>query len=182
MINIPNSSRLRFSLISQDDKALLFELDQDPEVMKYINGGKTTTWEDIEQRLIPRLNAYRNPEKGWGIWAVHTLDEDKFLGWVLVRPLYFFDDSTPTELNNLELGWRFKRETWGKGYGTEAAQAVADIVSQRPEINKISAIAEKANIGSTRIMEKLGMSYIKELIYRDPLGDMTAVYYEKIVK
>lgn len=182
MITVPNSERLSFSLISEQEKELLFELDQDPEVMRYINGGKVTTWEEVENIFVPRLNAYRKPEKGWGLWAAHTLDDNTYLGWVLVRPLHFFDDETPTEYDNLELGWRFKRSAWGKGYGTEAAQAVCDVVSQVEGVNKVNALAEKENLGSIRIMEKLGMKYIKDILYRDPLGDVDVVYYEKAVK
>lgn len=179
MITVNDSTRLRYTLIAEEHKELLFELDQDPDVMKYINGGKTTTREELDTIFIPRLNAYRNPQKGWGLWAVHTKEDNAYLGWVLVRPLHFFDENTATEYNNLELGWRFKKAAWGKGYGTEAAQAVCNAVSQPDEVTKVCALAEKENIGSTRIMEKLGMTFIKNIIYKDPLGDDEVVYYEK---
>lgn len=182
MITVPNTERLRLTLLSEADKELLFELDQDPDVMRYINGGKVTTWEDIEKIFVPRLNAYRNPQKGWGLWAAHTLDGNHYLGWVLVRPLHFFDETTETELHNLEIGWRFKQSAWGKGYGTEAAKAVCDAVSAPDEVTKICALAEKENVGSTRIMEKLGMRYLRTIIYKDPLADDEVVYYEKTVK
>ncbi|TKB43205.1 GNAT family N-acetyltransferase [Thalassotalea mangrovi] len=175
-MNIENSTRLSFTLMSEADSQLLFELDQNPEVMKYVNDGKPTTWQEIEQRFIPRLNAYRNPERGWGLWQVNLKDSDEFIGWILVRPANFFSEQRDD--HNLELGWRFKQEFWGKGYATEAAQAVMDALATQPEVKAFSALAVPENEGSIRIMEKLGMTYIKTYVHEDSGISETVVYYQ----
>jgi len=70
VVEVPNSSRLQYELMSVANAPdLMFELDQDPEVMRFINGGKPTSREEIQDRFIPRLEKYRLPEKGWGLWA-----------------------------------------------------------------------------------------------------------------
>ena len=69
-MNIENSSRLSYQLIDETDSEFLFQLDQNPDVMRYINGGVLTTREDIKDLFIPRLNAYKNVDKGWGLWKV----------------------------------------------------------------------------------------------------------------
>ncbi|MFT6691972.1 MAG: hypothetical protein ACJAXH_002506, partial [Colwellia sp.] len=38
---IKNSERLKFRLMDIDDAQVLWALDQDPEVMKFLNGGKS---------------------------------------------------------------------------------------------------------------------------------------------
>nr|WP_281368203.1 GNAT family N-acetyltransferase [Simiduia aestuariiviva] len=161
------------------DAELLFELDQDPEVMKYINGGSPTSRQDIDNVMIPRMMRYRNPEKGWGIWKVLLSEDQQFIGWILVRPMGFFSETPDWE--NLELGWRFKRETWGKGYATEAAAAIAAAFSTKADVATLSAIAVPENTASIAVMEKLGMRYLKTDLHRDPLGDAEVVYYAKPV-
>ncbi|MCP3675465.1 MAG: GNAT family N-acetyltransferase [Gammaproteobacteria bacterium] len=179
-MKIDNTQRLSFKLMDKDDANLFFELDQDPEVMRYINGGKVTSIEDIENILLPRLKSYTNAKKGWGLWKVTQLQTDNFIGWVLVRPVNFFNDNI--ELDNIELGWRFKQSSWGKGYGTEAAMAIKEMLIQNRGAQKITAFAFEENIGSIKIMTKLGMKYIKTDIIEDPVIDGELVIYELDVR
>ncbi|WP_196137636.1 GNAT family N-acetyltransferase [Aliikangiella sp. G2MR2-5] len=175
MIEVASTARLSFRLLGAEDKELLFELDQDPEVMKYINGGKMTTMKDVEEVYLPRLASYSSPEKGWGMWGVFVKNNEDFIGWILVRPMEFFSENP--EFDNLELGWRFKRSSWGNGYGTEAAKAVMDAVGEPDDVKRLSAVAMLGNEASVNIMKKLGMEYIKTYTHKDPLGDIEAVYY-----
>ena len=121
---------------------------------------------------------YANQEKGWGLWKVNIKETEEFIGWILVRPMDFFNDDNDTQWHNLELGWRFKQSSWGKGYATEAANALVEQFALMPEYTCISAIAVKENLGSIAVMEKLGMRFVKEYMHSDPLGDIPAVYYE----
>ncbi|MDN3637650.1 GNAT family N-acetyltransferase [Simiduia curdlanivorans] len=174
---IAASARLSYSLMDADDAELLFELDQDPEVMKYINGGKPNSRETINRVMVPRMQSYRNPEKGWGLWKVCVTETDQFIGWVLVRPKGFFTDEP--EWDNLELGWRFLRASWGKGYCTEAALQLANALSEQPSVKVLSALALPDNAGSISVMKKLGMIYVKTDLHRDPLGDQQVVFYQR---
>jgi RimJ/RimL family protein N-acetyltransferase len=162
-----------------DDADLLWQLDQDEEVMRFINGGKKSSIQDIHAVYIPRLAKFTNEEKGWGLWHVSTIDTHEFLGWVLVRPMDFFTDKP--KFNDLELGWRFFKSTWGKGYATEAANALKSALitssdsHQIPEYLSATAISE--NYASTAIMKKIGMSFIKEYLHEEPSGNLNAVLY-----
>ncbi len=175
-MKVENTPRLRIELMDADDAQLLFELDQDPEVMRYINGGVVTTMEEINDVYLPRMAHYRNEEKGWGLWKVTVLDNNSFIGWILVRPMDFFSDKP--EFENIELGWRFKQAAWGKGYATEAAKQIQDTLLKRDDVKAVSAIAVDDNIGSINIMKKLGMQFVKQYVHQDSmLGDMDVVYY-----
>jgi len=174
MVNVSDSKRLRFALMGPADANDLFELDQDPAVMRYINGGKVTSWEDIENVFLPRMAAYTDAEKGWGLWKVLLADSDTFIGWILVRPMYFFSEETAWE--DWELGWRFKQAYWGFGYATEAAHQVMNALKNQAQMTRFSAIAMPDNAASIAIMKKLGMHYIKTDLHKDPLGDEEVVY------
>lgn len=175
-MKVKNSTRLSYRPITADDAELLYQLDQDPEVMRYINNGKTTSMQEILDVYIPRLEQYRNLEKGWGLWKVSVIESGEFIGWILVRPMEFFSDSP--QYSNIELGWRFFRSSWGKGYATEAAEAVKQSLQSLGYVRHFSAIAFEDNLASIKIMKKLGMRYLKTDIHHDPLGDEELVFYQ----
>ncbi|MBA6288820.1 GNAT family N-acetyltransferase [Colwellia sp. MB3u-4] len=175
-MNIDNSARLSYQLIDKTDSEFLFQLDQNPEVMRYINSGNMTTRKDISEVFIPRHNAYKNVEKGWGLWKVTLIATQAEIGWILVRPMDFFSDQPIW--HDIELGWRFLQSTWGKGYASEAAIHLQQLLVKQPENKSFSAIAVKDNLGSIAVMKKLGMEYIKTYIHSDSqLGDLDVVLY-----
>ena len=92
----------------------------------------------------------------------------------MVRPFGFFTQHP--ESDNMELGWRFKRHTWGKGYATEAAESVKEALYDIG-VEKFSAIANPQNSASINIMKKLGMTFSHELEYKDKLYHETVVVY-----
>lgn len=196
MICIPNSTRLRYRLMTPSDADLLHQLDQNPNVMRYINGGKLTSLNDIINVYIPRLKSFTNPEKGWGLWKVTLLDSNEFIGWILVRPMDFF--SSKPQWHNLEIGWRFKEHSWGKGLATEAAKQVKQYIAadakqnslnatltktseQNPNVTCFTAVAMAENGASIAIMKKIGLSFIKAGSHKDPLGDCDVVYYQEVL-
>ena len=175
----PLSERLEYAFVTERDFVDLFELDQDPAVMKHLNGGRPSTMDEKINVFMPRMANYANQEKGWGLWKVNIKETEEFIGWILVRPMDFFNDDNDTQWHNLELGWRFKQSSWGKGYATEAANALIEQIKRMPEYSHFSAIALKENHGSICVMKKLGMDFVKEYMHKDPLGDIPAVYYER---
>jgi len=53
-----------------------------------------------------------------------------------------------------ELGYRFRVEYWGKGYGTEVTKGLIDFCFQDLKIEKITADVNVENIASTKILNK----------------------------
>lgn len=176
IVKINNSTRLSYKLIDESDIEFLYQLDQDPEVMRYINGGEMTTRDDIINKFIPRHNAYKNSDKGWGLWKVIITESQQDIGWILVRPMDFFSDKPIWD--DIELGWRFLQSTWGKGYASEAAIQIHQALTKLPENKFFSAIAMHGNDGSVGVMKKMGMKYVKSYTHSDSqLGDLDVVLY-----
>lgn len=179
-MHIPDTTRLTFHFMTRDDKERFCELDRDPEVMKYVTG-RPMTREDIEGTVLPRIAKYADRERGWGLWGMTRRDNGCYIGWVLVRPMHFFEPDRRDD-TDLEIGWRLFRSEWGRGYATEGARAVVEALREHRACERVTAIAVKENTASTNVMTKLGMTFVREEVYDDPdLGDPICVVYSRSI-
>jgi RimJ/RimL family protein N-acetyltransferase len=176
IVQIADSTRLTYRLMGQNDAQALWELDQDPKVMHFLNGGQPTPIETIKDIFLPRMKAYTDETKGWGIWKVSNKITQEYLGWVLVRPMDFFSDNP--KLQDIEFGWLFFKKAWGKGYATEAAIMIKNAIVRQTNIAYLSALALEDNYGSISVMKKVGMHFNKKYIHKDARGDLIAVHYQ----
>lgn len=142
--------RLVFREFTPEDAALVFELNNDTDVLKYLHEHPTTdhatALATLQERIIPHYREY-----GYGRWAVHLKDTNEFIGWcgLKFRP----------ERNETDLGYRFMQRFWNKGYATEAAKATLDYGFQILHLPKITAIAQTGNLASLQVIEKCGMVF-----------------------
>ncbi len=91
-------------------------------------------------------------------WAVTLRPVDEPIGGLSLR---FNKDH-----NVAELGWSIAEEQWGKGIVTEGVQALVDATfTHLPDMHKLRAGADLRNVGSWRVMEKVGMR--REAHYRE---------------
>ena len=66
------------------------------------------------------------------------------------------------ERTEAEIGWIINKKYWRKGYAFEAATLLLDFCKKELNIHKFTAVCDTENIGSYRIMEKLGMKRVCE--------------------
>lgn len=150
--------RLQLRPVQPTDRDELHRMEQDPEVMRYLNGGVPTPLHPVDPDavsfLMPRGS---EPE----VWAVVEHKSGALAGWVAL----FVDDGIA------ELGYRFFRDFWGRGYATEAARAVISDAFERVGVVRIKALTMAVNTRSRRVMEKLAMRHAEtRLVDRsDPL-------------
>ncbi|WP_319461745.1 GNAT family N-acetyltransferase [Micromonospora sp. RTP1Z1] len=150
-----STARLTLREVTAADAPLLTALDGDPDVMRYLTGGRPTPPEEVRERVLPRmLAAYRRPP-GWGWWAAERRDDGAFLGWFEFRPT---TDGDPREV---ELGYRLRRATWGAGYATEGARALVHKGFAEPGVARVVATTMAVNRGSRRVLEKAGLTYVR---------------------
>lgn len=177
---IPDSTRLRFRLMDgadARDRELWFLLDQDPEVMRYLNDGKPTTREENDNFVVPRVASFTDPARGHGLWEIADRHSGEHLGWILVRCYRF--DKPEREEDNIELGWRLKRAYWNHGITSEAARAIIEVLQLDPAIRVFSALASPDNLASIGVMKKLGMHFVDERFHLiDGRPPYASVYYE----
>jgi RimJ/RimL family protein N-acetyltransferase len=155
-----------------DDVDALVELDSDPEVMFYINGGRPTPRAEIENEFLPHWLAWYRQGTGYGMWAAEDA-EGTFLGWFHLRPGADDDPDEP------ELGYRLRRAVWGRGLASEGARALVDEAFGELGAGRVRAETMVVNTASRRVMEKAGLRHVRtffadwpDKIPGDELGDV----------
>jgi RimJ/RimL family protein N-acetyltransferase len=149
------TERLVLRRFTEADADNLFELDSDPEVMRYLTGGTPTPRDVIERDILPRILRSYEPYAGFGYWAAEEKATGAFLGWFSFHPP---DGSGP---DNVELGYRLRRAAWGKGYATEGSRALIRRGFAEQDVRRVFATTYQDNLASRRVMEKLGMTLVR---------------------
>ncbi len=149
------TERLLLRRFTSDDVDELLELDGDPEVMRYVTGGRATPREEIENDLLPAYLDYYRRYPGFGFWAAIERSRGQFVGWFHFRPE---DEAVADEV---ELGYRLRKSAWGRGYATEGSRALIDKGFAELGVRRVVAFAMVVNTASRRVMEKAGLRYIR---------------------
>ena len=159
---------------SDADAQLLFDLDSDPEVMRFIGPFGMPTAEAYRERIRTVWLPYYSPHSSRGFWAIIEKNTEQFAGWCFLRPAIdykFAAEAGWTRSSDLELGYRLRRAAWGRGLATEASVALVHRALVDPAVTCVVAAALVSNRGSTRVMEKIGMTRVREFAmpgYADP--------------
>jgi len=143
------SERLLFCEFTEDDVQLLLDLNSNPNVIRYVHEPPPTienTTAALQKIILPQYELY-----GHGRWAVYLKSNDEFIGWCGLKYI--------KDLDEIDLGYRFKEVHWRKGYATEAAKATIDHGFCILGLKKIVAKALPENLGSLKVMENCGMKY-----------------------
>ena len=140
---------------STDDVGHLTALHGDPEVMRFLTGGRPNTREEIEREWLPQFLSSYERYPGFGYWAAIETATGAFLGWCCLRP---YDEREP---GKVELGYRLNQSAWGKGYATELARALIDKGFHELGVERVMAQTMTVNLASRRVMEKAGLRYVR---------------------
>jgi RimJ/RimL family protein N-acetyltransferase len=146
------TERLVLRRFTEADVDNLFDLDSDPDVMRFITGGKQTPRDVIRKETLPRILHYYERFEGFGFWAVIEKSTAEFLGWFHLRPQ---EGSCPEEV---ELGYRLKKSAWGKGYATEGSRALIRKGFTELGVRRVVAQTMAVNTASRRVMERVGLT------------------------
>ncbi|KHL13395.1 RimJ/RimL family protein N-acetyltransferase [Mumia flava] len=149
------TDRLVLRWFTPDDADDLVALDADPAVMRFINGGSATPRDEIVDDVLPALVASRQRADGYGYWAAVERDTGRFVGWFHLRP---GRDAGPDEP---ELGYRLRRDAWGRGYAAEGSRALVDHAFADLGASRVYAEAMAVHTASRRVMEKSGLRYVR---------------------
>jgi len=147
------TERIYLKRFREDDIDLLFQLDGDADVMKYITLGVARTMEEVIEKSMSRILKSYQEHSDFGIFPAYLKNSDEYIGW------FQFEQDKEVK-NAIEIGWRLKKKHWGNGYATEVAIALSE---KGIEMGKtIVARAMIENIASIRVMEKAGLEFEKE--------------------
>lgn len=130
----------------------------DAEVMRFSTHGVHSR-DEIVEWLNGRMKAAAT---GPAQYAVLYRDSLEFLGF---SGLLFYDD--PDGDAQYEASYRFARKHWNQGIATEALKACLANAFENLELPAVLAVVEEANIGSIRVVEKSGLKFQKNTIYKN---------------
>lgn len=141
---------LRASVV--EDASDLYKMDADPEVQRYTGDIIPASVADT----IERIRNYPDYKKyGYGRWTTVLKETGEIIGWCGLK---YLDD-----IDETDLGYRWKPKHWNKGYATEASLACLQYGFYELKLPQIIAQVLKENGASIRVLEKVGMTYWKEL-------------------
>jgi ribosomal-protein-alanine N-acetyltransferase len=143
------TERLRLRLFTHNDLQIMFELNSDPEIIRYAEPEPLKNLEEAKQRL-EEGPLYDYQKYGYGRFAVELKETGKVIGFCGIKYL--------PEIELPEVGYRYLTEYWGRGIGTETAQACVEFAREDLKIKKLVALIMPGNTGSMRVAEKLGMT------------------------
>jgi ribosomal-protein-alanine N-acetyltransferase len=149
---ILQTERLYLREFTMDDAQLLVDLNANPEVVKYVHElpvDHAKALEVLETIILPQYKLYNH-----GRWAVHLKSNSAFIGWCGLKYV--------KERDEIDLGYRFFQQYWGKGYATESAKAVIDYGKKVLQLPDIMAQAHVENMASQNVLKKCGLQFRAE--------------------
>lgn len=156
------TDRLVLRPFMAQDLDALAELHGDERVMRYLTGAPVSR-EAVERDVLPRFVRRDQCRPAFGALAAFDRDSGVFVGW--------FALTRPPGRGNTEaaLGFRLLPEYWGRGLATEGATALLEH-GFRHGVRKVRATTYELNVGSQRVLEKLGMRLVRR--YRPTVQDL----------
>jgi len=149
------TNRLECKAMSVQHLEDIYHYGKNEDVSRFIGWplfkDKTHCKEYIEE-MCDRHN------KGTHMYAsVFEKNHSKQIGTLM---LFNFDK----EANKAEVGYVLSHDIWGKGYGTEALEAIINFAFGELKLHKLHAQVTKGNWGSSKILEKCGFTQEGDLI------------------
>ena len=136
----------------------------DTELGKVLGVTVLSDW--IDQEFYDNLSEIANilnksplqGEWGWGNLGIQQA-ENTLIGHVMLKIIPDIPDPTGSPTGALEIGYQIAPSYRRQGYGSEATKAVLDWAFSQPSVEKVTAGCYADNIGSKRLLEKIGMQH-----------------------
>lgn len=145
--NTIKTERLILRQFQLRDNADMFQWASNPDVVKFLSYEPHKTIEETNAILTSWVKSYN--EMSTYNWSI------EFQG-VVIGNISVVDKDD--ECFTCHLGWQIDKPYWNKGIMTEAAKAVVDYLFDQVHYDRITSGCDTRNIGSSRVMQKTGMT------------------------
>jgi [ribosomal protein S5]-alanine N-acetyltransferase len=153
---ILETPRLRLrEFVPQDVDTLLAVLG-DPVAMQYYPAAFDRR--EVEEWI--ERNRSRYESDGYGLWAMLLKNSGELIGdcGCFLRDVAGRDE--------IEIGYHVRRDLWGNGYATEAAQACMQYAFTKLGVDRVISLIRPENVQSIRVAEKNGLTCEKIIFWR----------------
>ncbi len=151
---ILETERLILRMPHHSDAEQLFQLNSNPNVMRFIGDGSIMTRKESDAYLE---NAIAISQVDRGYWFAESKDTGEFVGWYVLKKL---DETTMDEI-----GYRLMEDYWGKGLATEGIIQIVEYAKTKLVLKELVAVVLADNTASKNVLRKIGMQYIEDAEY-----------------
>lgn len=166
-LNFLETERLALRPVSEADAEHIFRLYNEPKFIEFIGDKNIHSVEDarkyINERFLPQVQ-----KLGFGNNVIIRKEDQQKLG-----SMGIFEREG---LDVYDIGFSLLPEFENHGYAFEAASALLDVALTKLGLEKISAITTHTNFPSQKLIEKLGLKYIKTVVLPNDTEELR--YYE----
>lgn len=155
---ILETERLKLRELILNDTAFVIELVNSPEWIKYIGDRNVRTEEQAINHLENgSIKSYY--DNGFGLLMVETKDGNQQIGMcgILKRDT----------LEHPDIGYALLPDFAGNGYAFEMAHAMLQYATVKLKLLTIYAITVPENKRSIKILEKIGLTFVKRFHFTD---------------
>jgi RimJ/RimL family protein N-acetyltransferase len=143
------------------DRDLFHRINSDDEVMRFFPFRRSRAEADA---FLDRIRA-ENEARGYGFSALELKETGECIGFAGLHA----DNVAPSRPpDTVEIGWRLAPEFWGKGYVSEAAEALLAFGFETLGRDEIISFAVWNNDRSTAVMRRIGMTAEPESDFDHP--------------
>ncbi|GAA4896318.1 GNAT family N-acetyltransferase [Tessaracoccus lubricantis] len=151
------TERLLLRAFTDDDLEFVFQLHQNPDLVRFIRTATTPDLETARRHLDKFMTLRDHPVHGFSVVELRTGPHaGTAVGIIMVKPI---PPSGGGEATDTEIGWRQVAEHTGNGYITEAAAAALAAVLETG-LPEVVAVTHPDNHASQRVCERIGMRRI----------------------
>lgn len=147
------------------EKAINYYLD--PRVTKYEEKSEHIDKDQVKKELKRSEDYWNDHDFKLCHFAIFLKENGENIGHIpLSHPSSRMEQVEELkDQTGYTIGWGLTYEYQKKGYATEAAKAIVEWAKAFLKIKRLWAFADKENNASIHVMEKLGMSFVKEFKY-----------------
>jgi len=155
------TKRLELRKIGPDDLDLHMKHLNSPAVMERLGGPRTR--EELAEKHAKSRASFA--QDGFGFMFAYERETGDLVAHCGMKRV---DNLHASNLGAHEIGWLVREDKWRRGYAEEAMRATIDWAFAAHGVPLLVALTSEANIGSWKLMEKLGMVRRLDLDFADP--------------
>jgi RimJ/RimL family protein N-acetyltransferase len=157
------TARLRAERLTPDHLGEVCRMHQDAEVMTWLGGVQTESWSAAYlERNLRHWDQY-----GFGLWILYPREGSRPIGRGLLRHLDL------AGVREIEVGYAFYREHWGRGLATEIARACVRHGHEHLGAETLVAVTHPENDDSQQVLRKAGFLFDRTHVLD---GETRAIY------
>lgn len=142
-----SGQRIKLSPFDETDKSLFIEISMCPNMMEHVYDA--FTYEDASAAFDVKSKPWTIESDGWLSLGISEIVTGKKLGSIGLKIVNH-------EAKIAEVGYMIKQNAQGRGFASEALNLLKDYALNELELNKLTATCSVQNVGSVKLLEKLG--------------------------